>query len=144
MIHYSCHNVHKDESYVESEFNQDRNMVVRDIVTPREFVPHADPFSQHSVVSPFCSTKCDLFCFWLDRGTSLEGFISKKLVGFKDTMKVSTGITGKSVSVLVANLMLMEMYLEHTFRTRDMGDTKCMPQNNIFMFHIFLTISPNG
>jgi hypothetical protein len=38
----------------------------------------------------------DWFALWLDRGTSLDGFSSKKLEGFKDITNFSTGMTGKS------------------------------------------------
>jgi hypothetical protein len=38
----------------------------------------------------------DLFSLWLDRGTSLDGLISKKLTGFSDTIIFSVGMTGKS------------------------------------------------
>jgi hypothetical protein len=46
------------------------------------------------------STVCnvDWFWLWLDRGTSLDGFTSKKLAGFRDMTNFSTGMTGKSAS----------------------------------------------
>jgi hypothetical protein len=48
----------------------------------------------------------DWLALWLDRGTSLDGLTSKKLVGFNDTANFSTGMTGKSRSWSVKNQQL--------------------------------------
>lgn len=53
-------------------------------------------FPQTSGATVWWLTKVDLLWIWLERGTSLEGLSSKKLVGFNETDMTSIGMTGKS------------------------------------------------
>lgn len=53
-----------------------------------------DGLVEQQIESFWC--RVDLLSFREDRGTSFEGFRSKKLTGFSETIILSLGITGKS------------------------------------------------
>lgn len=84
----------------------------------------------------------DLFLSCDDRGTSFDGFSSKKLTGFKDTDSFSAGITGKSryFETISAGPQKKEYLL--TLWPSNVRETKAMPEHYVLVLHRLISMSP--